>query len=529
MPDDPKTLPPPLLTGLLAAFLLGVFDFTIFLLWHNVADGDLWARLAVGAAVHHTGHPWLHDIFAFTPVLPLWIDHEWGSGVVFFTVLKHLGSMGLMALKILLAFLALGFALASSRRSSLAVLLLVAAPCAWALLPGYTPVIRCHAFSYALFALTVWVCTRIQDGRTPLWPLLPLVMLAWANLHGGFVTGFAVIGVFLLVAVVQRGTWRPLLLGLLSAGAVTLVNPYGPGFYTYLVPALLHPRPDITEWWPMMPWGWDAFTGFRVTFLLACLVLLLGWRRVDAAARRQSWPGLILLALTTWMAWQHRRHASFFGIVAASVLPLYLQGLIDAAGATLMPPARAKWLAPILALLLILPLTGGVVLRFLPGVAAGVLAPVGLFPVRECDILARAGASGNLAVPFAWGSYASWRLYPRVKVSMDGRYEECYPESTFLMNKAFYYREGSNWDTLVTSNKVDFVMVDNRNSDLTPADLESRGFRPVRLTGLSSLWCRPQHEEALTLAAATLPDTTIDPFDALIPAAWPWRPPPPQP
>jgi hypothetical protein len=65
----------------------------------------------------------------------------------------------------------------------------------------------------------------------------------------------------------------------------------------------------------------------------------------------------------------------------------------------------------------------GCAFRFLPGASLFPLSPIGEDPVREVDILALAGAKGNVATPFAWGSYVSWRLYPNIKISMDGRYE----------------------------------------------------------------------------------------------------------
>jgi len=58
---------------------------------------------------------------------------------------------------------ALGLALTTARQAGAAVLLLVAIPCAWTVLPGYVPVIRSHALTYMLFALTLFV-TQCREG-----------------------------------------------------------------------------------------------------------------------------------------------------------------------------------------------------------------------------------------------------------------------------------------------------------------------------------------------------------------------------
>ena len=50
----------------------------------NHADYDLWHRMAIGALFSQNGHLPDHDVFAYTPVKAVWIDHEWGTGVLFY-------------------------------------------------------------------------------------------------------------------------------------------------------------------------------------------------------------------------------------------------------------------------------------------------------------------------------------------------------------------------------------------------------------------------------------------------------------
>src|SRR3989339_2291474 len=76
----------------------------ITVLAYNSADWDLWARLAVGKIFFQTGSVLQHDIFAYTPTKDIWIDHEWGSGVIFYFLSQHLGDYGLLMLKFLLTF-----------------------------------------------------------------------------------------------------------------------------------------------------------------------------------------------------------------------------------------------------------------------------------------------------------------------------------------------------------------------------------------------------------------------------------------
>ncbi len=111
---------------------------------------------------------------------------------------------------------------------------------------------RPHVLSW-LFALAwFWILDSSErdsfggnrEGRRRLW-LLPLLMLVWVNVHGGFLIGFALLGIFWLAAVwnwsrAKEGRLEELLekitagkrakelvwIGLVAAAA-SLVNPYG--------------------------------------------------------------------------------------------------------------------------------------------------------------------------------------------------------------------------------------------------------------------------------------------------------------
>jgi hypothetical protein len=61
--------------------------------------------------------------------------------------------------------------------------------------------------------------------------------------------------------------------------------------------------------------------------------------------------------------------------------------------------------------------------------------PEDRYPVEAVNLLKE--ERGNLAVFFNWGEYALYHLYPRVLVSIDGRYETVYPEEVVRANRRF--------------------------------------------------------------------------------------------
>jgi hypothetical protein len=199
----------------------------------------------------------------------------------------------------------------------------------------------------------------------------------------------------------------------------------------------------------------------------------------------------------------------------------YLQALGWAAF-TRLPPRLKRLAQPALGVTLVYGLLAVFVAAvFLPGASLEVLAPVGHDAVREVDILSRAHATGNLATPFGWGCYCAWRLAPDIKISMDGRYETTYPESTFELNNRFYEKRGADWDRLIRDYPVDYVILEYTEEPLRPADLVACGYVLIWETpGHSALLCLPQHAGKLRRTASELPPSTINPLDARIPDAW---------
>jgi hypothetical protein len=561
---------------------LGVFSFTVVLAAYHIADGDLWAKLALGAEVWLRGSVPQQDRFAFTPVLPEYIDHEWGAGVIFFGLLKWFGPAALMGLKILLALGAMAAALAAGGRGRARLseradtniapdgalgetrptklgtrnseprtqnperlrragcgwesLLLLAIPAAACVLPGYVPVLRSHTFTYCFFAVTLLCLEEIRAGRRWAAFVQPAVMLVWANVHGGFVAGLGTVAVYTVFALVTQRQTKTMLAVALACLAVTFVNPYGLKFWTYLLPAVLAKRTRIEEWQPMPLFALDAFTGFRVLFVLVVLSFLAGWLKRS----REAWPaplansggpghtnlqcGMVMLVLTAALAWRAKRHAPFFGVAALAFAGPFVESALGRLAARLPERLRLR-IQPEFSLCLVYGVVAlWVATSFLPRASWQVLAPVGHDPVREVDVLAHAQAEGNLATPFGWGSYAAWRLHPRVKISMDGRYEAVFPESTFELNNDFYEKRGTNWDRLIREFPVDFVLLEFFQEPLRPEDLLDRGYVLVWLTeGQSALMALEKHASKLRQAAAQLPPTTIDPLDARIPEKW-WQP-----
>jgi|GEM_PF-435596 len=497
---------------------LGIASLGIFLSYFNIADLDLWARLVQGASIWNTGHLIHKDIFAFTPVLGEYIDHEWGSGLIFFTLLKLFGPASLLLLKVMLGVTALSFAIAVGRLFKVrwTTLFFLAIPCALTIFPGYEPVVRSHAFTYPFFAITLLCLEAVRRGKR--WPafIVVIIMALWTNLHGGFVSGLGIITLYALEEHLSGRKTHLIALTLLFAVLSTFINPYGIKLWGYLIPALLMARSSITEWAPMPLFGPDIFFGFRILFVMAAIFVIAGWRKVN----ERPLEALILI-ITAYLAFRHMRHAPFFGLASAAFLGIFLESALDRVKKYI--PAvfnKVNFMAVTLAAYLLI--TAGVILAILPMVRWNVITPSVFFPVRPVDILLESKAKGNLVISFGWGNYAMWRLHPNVKISICGRYEAMYPESTFLMNEDFFLRKGNDWDRMFRQCKVDFIIFNFTKVRPRPEDIDKLGFDMVWTDGYSALFARKELVPALREAEKGLPPASKDPLDARIPDGW-WK------
>ena len=70
----------------------------------NNIDVDFWARLVVGKSFFQTGTLFNHDFQSYGTTHQF-IDHEWGSSLIFYLTQNYLGDIGLYLLKSVLIFL----------------------------------------------------------------------------------------------------------------------------------------------------------------------------------------------------------------------------------------------------------------------------------------------------------------------------------------------------------------------------------------------------------------------------------------
>lgn len=108
--------------------------------------------------------------------------------------------------------------------------------------------------------------------KTLLW--LPVLMIPWVNMHGGYVAGFILVGTYGLVALLEKD-WAlvKILFGIGCAMALAaLANPWGIGIYTGVLDILVEGKEStetISEWQPLTFSVYVFMDAYLVFFLMS--------------------------------------------------------------------------------------------------------------------------------------------------------------------------------------------------------------------------------------------------------------------
>lgn len=389
--------------------------------WHLSAAREILASRALPVS----------DFLSWSKAGQPWVDFEWLPQLFYYAGWKLCGYGGLLACKLLILLplfwvFWLHARLYAGRAGAFLALPVLAA----VLLPGMD--LRPENFSLLFFSLLLYFLERTRLSP-PLalpkhyrWGALALFSL-WANCHGGFVYGLALIGFYCageflrvkLPAIYGRmepedfSLFKTYAALFCCAAAGTFINGYGPRIYTVL---FAHAREmgvigeHLREWqapelWvlPQLPyWALAALSG-AVLFHRAM------------ARRDLDFPLLITWMFFALASSQHVRNTSFFAVSALPFL-IRLSALYGKEGIRWMF-LSIKWaLAPLSILFLGLMLGG--YFRGEPWHHS-----VGAYgPVKYIRSESRTLEPLRMYNPWGWGGYIGFELAPGFKVFQDGRY-----------------------------------------------------------------------------------------------------------
>jgi hypothetical protein len=417
------------------------FAAVLALIGLTKADPDLWGHVRFGADILRGGLP-SQDPYSFTSDIP-WVNHEWLAEVAMWLSWNTGGGPGLIAMKLLMLAIVIWLAWSTLARSALPPwatewLLLVLVFGTWL----RTAVIRPQLFSVFLFAVLVWILQSAERGHPRRLLGLPLIFPLWINLHGGWIVGFGIFGLWLAVTVITGR--RPLSLGALiglglaCAGSL-LLNPYGAHMLLFIAETVRFDRSDITDWQPIWHRG-TALALWSATAATALIILIRRWQTIP----------LSHAAIAIGLALASVRVVRLDAFFALAVVILLGPALADSNDNRRGSPARKRE-ALTLALAMLLVAVSAVTVARAPLSCLGM--DVAWAPERESGAFIQANRlQGRLLSWFDWGQFTIWHFGPGLQVSMDGRRETVYSARVLEQSDALAWRPDENLAVLDAMN-----------------------------------------------------------------------------
>lgn len=374
---------------------------------------DLAYQVRAGEEILQTGVIPAVDTWTFTVAGSPWTDQQWLAQVLLALGFRAGGWELLVVLRAALVSLSFGLLVvtamargAAARTASILGLVAFA-------LAAPALALRPQLFAIAIFAGLLLLVARRHRNPRAIW-VAPLLVVAWANLHGSFILAPIILGYAWLDDLARGRPARAAIVLLVLSTAATLVNPFGIGAWTYAAGIGVNPAisGQATEWQRTTP-----FTVPGLLFYLSAAAALVLAVRERARLRAPDWLLLAtLFAIGVWAV----RGLAWWPFVAVFVIA----GLPDAlASASRRANVRLTRLPMAIAAALVFlvvaalpwwrpadPVTGRVgILSYAPsGIAA------------ELRRIARPGT--RVLAAQTWASFLEWAV-PDALYFLDSRFE----------------------------------------------------------------------------------------------------------
>lgn len=434
----------------LAWMTAGVLVFWSF--GYTIMRGsDLWWHIAGGRWMVENGTLFVREPFAFTAEGQRWLNDAWLADVLFHLWVSGFGLESLAFWKWILIIATwlllfrLGVRIGGDRTAAFVATtfgLAVAAP--------FLDV-RPQLYSFLGFVVVLDACI----GRRPP-PWLPLVFLAWANLHAGFVLGLAVLPILFGAALLREpDRWRPLFLLGVACVAVCAANPNGievivrPLRYAFDTSS---PFRRLGEWRP--PFEPGGIQSWLYPYAIAAFALATAVATFAQIRREQSWrwdlvAAVLVGVLTLALSLRSRRIVPFFAIAQTVIVAHALAQATRPAlrhAPALVPPLAAIALG----LYWLLPLPQR-------SYAFDYLTAHYEFPVETANYIEHNQLAGRVFAYYNWGGYLHMRTGGRMQVFIDGRADTVFTDATFVdYMKVLHQQPG--WREVVDASRVEWVL-----------------------------------------------------------------------
>jgi hypothetical protein len=411
----------------------------------GLQDPDYFWHLQTGELIARSGLP-SHDPFSFTYGGP-WTLHEWLGELLIFRMVDGMGPVATLAAFALLPPATLSILAVALRRDGVPIRAVVAATliCGTVLIPYVT--VRPQLFSWLLLAVVLAILGRLRPTSARVLVALPPLFILWANLHGLYVIGLGVVGVYVLFTLLgatdlstRKG--RVVLAGVASllASAVTPAGPAG----------LLYPLRyvDSGDWGLAHIPEWQS-PNFHDLVQVPLLVLILGLavvgQRGPAWVRTIAYLGVIGALLAN-------RNVPVAAVACLPALAIGLGRWLPDRPSARNADGSRRVVETLAAALLVVGALAAIPAT--PGFAEVLL---GRYPAAGVEQLHQLQPASRVVAEYGWGGYVIQSLYEDgARVFVDGR-NDMYPEA-ILRDYSTIRAADPGWQAIVDRYAADAML-----------------------------------------------------------------------
>ena len=493
------------LPSLADVFFLCPFLYLTLSSGHNLLnDGDTGYHIRVGEYIIQNLTVPRHDIFShIAPPLP-WVAHEWLAEVVMAVVHSLTGLTGTVLFFSFLIALTYFFLFISARSSGANLVMVVGIVLLSIVSSSIHWLARPHIFSLLLTVIWYAILNNYHyRGKNHLWAL-PFLMLAWVNLHGGFVIGFLLLGIYIVGNLTSflfapdharsssKEKCRKLLLVGAASLCLSLLNPRG---YSILI----FPFETVSNKFVMnnvlefLSPNFHGSLPYKYLLLLTVAVIAVSKKSLDVIQ-------FILLLLFLYMSLYSARYIPLFAIIVTPILVMQLSRLTESdSKAAQFLQERSRHLAladasakgniwPVAAVCFscLLALMGAVHFEFSGS----------RMPVAAVEFLKKDTIKGKMFNNDEFGDYLIYEAWPKYKVFFDGR-SDMYGEkwgTEYL--KVVNLRPG--WEQVIKKNNMTWIFC-HAASALSSILLEKNDWQLVYADKLAHIFVKriPEHSSLI--------------------------------
>jgi len=435
--------------------VLLVYSSVIYFFSFITADPDLWGHIMFGKEIWTSETIPSVDIYSYTAFGAEWINHEWLSEVLMWLLFNTFGSPGLLIGKMIIGLITVTAIsiISYNRKNKFLIYSIVFVISVFIMSPGFMT--RPQLATFLFTSIFFLVIHLYLERRINLLWTLPIIMVIWVNSHGGFIIGagiLAIVAVFEFISCflkkMDSSHLRGLILWTLIAEASVLINPYGFDLLVFLYKTLTLSR-SISEW--------DSVSLFDLSYIRLkifsiCVILSFFINR----NKNRYWEiGIIIIAML--FAFLHQRHTPVFAILAAPFLAEKISRIAETVKLNVKVTSLSHQVVLCIAIAFIIGYQLFATINKHVKTEFNIIVDPNVYPVRAMRFLKVNDIKGNLLVPFDWGEYAVWKLYPDNKVSIDGRFDTVYPAD--VINDHFNGAKSEDgWNYLMNKYPTDIIL-----------------------------------------------------------------------